>query len=144
MKPILCELEAGLLNFFSVLFCVCGENSAAVMQGYFCVCEKCSTHVQARSRSIDALDMKKEPDAFRKLLNRSSKLLANLVIWFIFLNPRSHTMLLEHSILFNCLYCWLANFAFGRQSYATSKFVNQSLSFRNSCSIMKHTGHKFM
>jgi hypothetical protein len=113
LKPILSELETGMLKIFSVRYCVCGENSEAVMQGYFCVCVKCSTHVQARSRSSEALDMKKERDAFRYLLNRSSKLLLKLVIWCIFQNPRSHAMLLKHTVLFNWLYFWLTNFRLG-------------------------------
>jgi hypothetical protein len=144
LKPILSELETRLLKIFSVWYCVCGENSEAVVQGYFCVCVKCSTHVQARSSCSDALDKKKEHDAFRYLLNRSSKLLLNLVIWCIFLNPRSHAMLLKHTVFFNWLCCWLANFVWGTHSYAMKKFCNQSHSFGNSCSIMKHRGHKFM
>jgi hypothetical protein len=101
LKPILPELETGLLKILSIWYFVCGDNSEAVMQGYFFVCVKCSTHVQARSRSSDAFDMKKKHDAFRYLLNRSSKLLLNLVIWCIFMNPLSHAMFLKYTILFN-------------------------------------------
>jgi hypothetical protein len=144
LKPIFSELEVGLLKLFRVLFCVCGKNSEAVLQEYFCVRVKCSTHVQAWSSSSDGLDMKKEHDAFRYLLHQSSKLLSNLIICFILLNPRSHAMFLKHTILFNWLYCWLTNFAWGTQFYGMRKFLNQSHSFGDSYSIMKHTWHNFM